>query len=108
MANEKCGDNANHRINNLFERAAIGLLLLVLGFVQTQYWSDKAESKAEIKELNIKVLELYRTSVTKQELKELETRLTAGNEALRSDVKNQTEAVRADVRQILTFYLEKK
>lgn len=101
-------ENANHRINNLFERAAIGLLMLLLALVQAQYWADKAEYKTEIKELNTKVLELYRTSVTKQELKELETRLTAGNEALRADVKNQTEAVRADVRQILTFYLEKK
>lgn len=90
-------ENANHRINNLWERVAIGLLLLVLGFVQTQYWADKTEYKAEIKELNTKVLELYRTSVTKQELKELETRLAAGN-----------EAIRADVRQILTFYLERK
>ena len=90
-------DSANNRINNLFERAAIGLLMLLLAVVQTQYWADKAESKGEIKELNTKVLELYRTSVTKTELKELETRLAAGN-----------EAIRADVRQILTFYLEKK
>lgn len=87
-------DSANNRINNLFERAAIGLLMLILAAVQTQYWADKAEAKGEIKELNTKVLELYRTSVTKTELKELETRLTAGN-----------EAIRADVRQILTFYL---
>ena len=87
-------DNANNRINNLFERTAIGLLMLLLAVVQTQYWADKAESKGEIKELNTKVLELYRTSVTKTELKELETRLAAGN-----------EAIRADVRQILTFYL---
>lgn len=87
-------DSANRRINNLFERAAIGLLMLILAAVQTQYWADKAEAKGEIKELNTKVLELYRTSVTKTELKELETRLAAGN-----------EAIRADVRQILTFYL---
>jgi len=98
MPIDECGDTtANHRINNLWERAAIGLLLLVLGFVQTQYLADKAESKVEIKELDAKVLELYRNSVTKQELKELETRLAAGN-----------EAIRADVRQILTFYLERK
>lgn len=90
-------DSANHRINNLWERAAIGLLMILLGVVQTQYWADKNESKQEIKELNTKVLELYRTSVTKTELKELETRLT-----------NNNEAIRADVRQILTFYLEKK
>lgn len=90
-------DSANHRINNLWERAAIGLLMILLGVAQTQYWADKNESKQEIKELNTKVLELYRTSVTKTELKELETRLT-----------NNNEAIRADVRQILTFYLEKK
>lgn len=90
-------ENANHRINNLWERAAIGLLMILLGVVQTQYWADKNESKQEIKELNTKVLELYRTSVTKTELKELETRLT-----------NNNEAIRADVRQILTFYLDKK
>jgi len=101
-------ENANHRINNLCEKAAIGLLMLMLGFVQTQYWADKAESKQEIKELNIKVLELYRSSVTKQELRELEVRLLADGAAVRADVKNQTEAIRADVRQILTFYLEKK
>lgn len=89
-------DSADHRIDNLFERAAIGLLMLILVAVQTQYWTDKAETRGEIKELNTKVLELYRTSVTKTELKELETRLAAGN-----------EAIRADVRQILTFYLER-
>lgn len=89
--------SADHRISNLWERAAIGLLMLLLAVVQTQYWADKNESKQEVKDLNAKVLELYRTSVTKQELKELETRLAAGN-----------EAIRADVRQILTFYLERK
>lgn len=87
----------NYRINNFIERAAIGLLILMLSFVQTQYWADKSESKQEIKELNVKVLELYRNSVTKQELKELETRLTENGNALRSDI-----------RQILTLYLDQK
>jgi hypothetical protein len=89
--------NANTRINNLTEKLAIGVLALLIGAVQTQYWTDKAESKEQVKELNAKVLDLYRTSVTKQELKELEARLTANG-----------EAIRADVRQILTFYLERK
>ena len=85
------------RINNYIERIAIGLLVILLSLVQTQYWGDKAESKQEIKELNTKVLELYRSSVTKQELRELETRLTENGNALRSDV-----------RQILTLYLDQK
>ena len=90
-------NNANHRINNLTERLAIGLLVLILSGVQAQYWSDKAESKQEIKDLNTKVLELYRTSVTKQELKELETRLTAN-----------VDGIRSDIRQILTLYVDQK
>ena len=89
--------DTSHRINNFIERAAIGLLVILLSLVQTQYWADKAESKQEIKELNTKVLELYRSSVTKQELRELETRLTENGNALRSDV-----------RQILTLYLDQK
>lgn len=89
--------DASHRINNFIERAAIGLLVILLSLIQTQYWADKAESKQEIKELNTKVLELYRSSVTKQELRELETRLTENGNALRSDV-----------RQILTLYLDQK
>lgn len=88
---------ANHRINNFIERAAIGLMMVLLSLVQTQYWADKAESKQEIKELNVKVLDLYRSSVTKQELKELEARLTENGNALRSDI-----------RQILTLYLDQK
>ena len=89
-------NNANHRINNLMERIAIGALVILLGFVQTQYWADKNESKQEVKDLNTKVLDLYRSSVTKQELKELETRLTAN-----------VEGIRSDIRQILTLYVEK-
>lgn len=79
--------DANHRINNLMERLAIGVLVILLGFVQTQYWADKNEAKQEIKELNTKVLELYRTSVTKTELKELEDRLTKNVEGIRSDIR---------------------
>ena len=90
-------NSANHRINNLMERLAIGVLVILLGFVQTQYWADKNEAKQEVKDLNTKVLDLYRSSVTKQELKELETRLTAN-----------VEGIRSDIRQILTLYVEKR
>ena len=98
MANN-CDTNssANTRITNIWEKACIGILMLLLGLVQMQYTSDRAESKQEIKELNVKVLELYRTSVTKQELKELESRLNANNEAIRSDIRN-----------LLTLYLDDK
>lgn len=87
MTNDKSGESAHHRMNNLWERAAIGILLLLLSVVQVQYASDKNDMKQEVKELNVKVLELYRTSVTKQELKELEDRLTKNVEGIRSDIR---------------------
>lgn len=80
-------DSANTRINNLWEKLAIGVLTLLLGLVQMQYQADRSEAKQEIKELNTKVLELYRTSVTKTELKELEDRLTKNVEGIRSDIR---------------------
>ena len=89
--------NANSRLNHIYERVAIALLVLMIGFVQVQYSSDRSETKQELQQLDMKVLDLYRTSVTKQELKELETRLTAN-----------VEGIRSDIRQILTFYMEPK
>lgn len=88
-------DSANHRINNLWEKLSIGLLTLMLGWGQMQYQQDKAETKAEIKELNTKVLDLYRTSVTKQELREFEDRLT-----------KEWSSIRDDVRGILKLYVD--
>ena len=79
--------DSNSRINNLWEKLAIGVLTLLLGLVQMQYQADRNEAKQEIKELNTKVLELYRTSVTKTELKELEDRLTKNVEGIRSDIR---------------------
>lgn len=90
-------ESANHRINNLMERLAIGVLVVLLSLTQTQYWADKKEMKEEIKELNAKVLDLYRTSVTKQELKEMEERVNKNAAAVRDDVKN-----------ILELYLNRK
>lgn len=81
----------------LIERALIGLLVIILGAVQMQYNRDQDETKQELRQLDMKVLDLYRSSVTKQELKELETRLTAN-----------VEGIRSDIRQILTFYMEPK
>lgn len=90
-------NSANTRMNNLFERLGIGLLVLMLGWGQVQYSNDKAETREEVKELNIKVLELYRSSVTKEELKDLENRLTAN-----------VTGIRSDVRQILQLYLDQE
>lgn len=80
-------NSSNLKIQNLMERLAIGTLMLLLGLVQMQYTSDRTETRREVEKLNTQVLELYRSSVTKQELKELEDRLTKNVEGIRSDIR---------------------
>lgn len=80
-------ENTANKLSSLWEKLAIGVLTLLLGLVQMQYTSDRAENKKDIEKLNTQVLELYRSSVTKQELKELEDRLTKNVEGIRSDIR---------------------
>jgi hypothetical protein len=80
-------ENTTSKLSSLWEKLAIGVLTLLLGLVQMQYTSDRAENKKDIEKLNTQVLELYRSSVTKQELKELEDRLTKNVEGIRSDIR---------------------
>lgn len=80
-------ENTANKFSSLWEKLAIGVLTLLLGLVQMQYTSDRAENKKDIEKLNTQVLELYRSSVTKQELKELEDRLTKNVEGIRSDIR---------------------
>ena len=88
-------ETANSRVNGLIEKLAIGALGLVLALGQWQYQTDRKEIRDQTKELDMKVLDLYRTSVTKAELKEFEERLT-----------KEMSGIRSDVRGILGIYVE--
>jgi len=80
-------ENTVNKLSSMWEKLALGVLTLLLGLVQMQYTSDRTETRREVEKLNTQVLELYRSSVTKQELKELEDRLTKNVEGIRSDIR---------------------
>lgn len=80
-------ENTTSKLSSMWEKLSIGVLTLLLGLVQMQYTSDRTETRREVEKLNTQVLELYRSSVTKQELKELEDRLTKNVEGIRSDIR---------------------
>lgn len=80
-------ENTTTKLSSMWEKLSIGVLTLLLGLVQMQYTSDRTETRREVEKLNTQVLELYRSSVTKQELKELEDRLTKNVEGIRSDIR---------------------
>lgn len=75
-------DSANNRINNLWEKFAIGLLSVVmaLGMLVIQ------DIRTQNKELESRVLFLYTDKVSNQQLKDTEQRLVTNIEGMRSDL----------------------
>lgn len=75
-------DSANTRINNLWEKFAIGLLSVVmaLGMLVIQ------DIRTQNKELESRVLFLYTDKVSNQQLKDTEQRLVTNIEGMRSDL----------------------
>ena len=75
-------ESANSRINNLWEKAAIGLLGILLGWMQIQY----QDSKEQVKELETKVQTLYIDKVSKSDLKDVEERINSKIDGMKTDL----------------------
>ncbi len=75
-------ESANSRINNLYEKLAIGLLTIMVGWMQIQY----TESKEQMKDLETKVQTLYLEKVSKSDLREVEDRINSKIDGMKSDL----------------------
>lgn len=75
-------DNANTRISNMWERLALGLLGILLGWMQIQY----QDSKEQVKELEGKVQTLYIDKVSKSDLKDVELRINDKIDGMKTDL----------------------
>lgn len=75
-------DSANTRINNLFEKLALGLLGILLGWMQIQY----QDSKEQVKELETKVQTLYIDKVSKGDLRDVEDRINSKIDGMKTDL----------------------
>lgn len=75
-------DSANGRITNLTERAAIGLLSLVIGFMTILYNGQQDR----IKDLESRVIVLQTTKVDRGDLKEFKEEINASITAMKSDL----------------------
>lgn len=75
-------DSANNRINNLWEKFAIGLLSVVMGLGMLVIQDIRTQNK----ELESRVLFLYTDKVSNQQLKDTEQRLVTNIEGMRSDL----------------------
>ena len=75
-------ETANSRINSVWERLAIALLGILLGWMQIQY----QDSKQQVKELEVKVQTLYLDKVSKGDLKDVELRINDKIEGMKTDL----------------------
>jgi len=75
-------ESANTRINNLYEKIAIGLLSVIIAWGQLQY----QESKDRVKDLETKVQTLYLEKVSRGDLRDLEDRINSRIESMKSDL----------------------
>lgn len=92
--------DANRRINNFAERAAIGLLSLVLSMVVYAYQGVVKDTK----DLQAQVTTLQVNKVNREDLKEVENRLNNKIDAAFSSLAARGEANKLDVLQRLDLY----
>jgi len=86
-------NDANNRMNNLFERSALALLgvLFTILFTASQY------QRADFKALEEKVLVMQMNKVNKEDLKDVENRLNIKMDALAINMSQEVRNTRADI-----------
>lgn len=96
-------NSANHRLNGIWERLALGLLSLVLGITLLTIQGMRADQK----ELEGKVFTLQMDKVSKADLRETENRLLQGFQAQITDLKSQQESSKQDILSRIDLYFKK-
>ena len=86
-------NDANARMNNYIERAAIGLLAVVLGFVTMLYNSQQDA----IKELRNQNIVLQTTKVDRSDLKEFKEEINASISAMKTDLITRSANDKKDI-----------
>lgn len=93
-------DNANVRMNNLFERACIGLLVLVVSYMGMAY----KDVTTEIRLANDKIVLLQMDKVGKADQREMEVRTNSRMDAGFSNLAQRIDSNQQDIMRQLQLY----
>lgn len=94
-------DNANAKIANLWERAALGLLSFIVASLFTVYQGQRTDFKA----LEEKVLVMQTSKVNKEDLRDVESRLNNKIDASISNLIARSASDKADIISRLEYLL---
>lgn len=94
----------DRRINTYWERAALGLMTIVMSLV---VWSFQEQGK-RVENLEAKVIAMDKVKVDRGDLKELEERLNSKMDALKSDILARQDLLQASIISRLDVYFKQK
>jgi hypothetical protein len=97
-------NDANARMNNYIERAAIGLLTVVLAFVTMLYNSQQDA----IKELRNQNIVLQTTKVDRSDLKEFKEEINASISAMKTDLITRSANDKKDILDRIDLLIKQK
>ena len=96
--------SAESRINSYWERAALGLMAIVMSLV---VWSFQEQGK-RVENLEAKVIAMDKVKVDRSDLKEVEERLNSKMDALKSDIIARQDLMQSSILSRLDMYFKQK
>jgi hypothetical protein len=93
-------DNANDRMNNLWERACIGLLTLVVSYMGMAY----KDVVNDVRSANDKIVLLQMDKVGKSDMREMEVRTNSRMDAGFSNLAQRIDSNQQDIMRQLQLY----
>lgn len=94
----------DRRINTYWERAALGLMAIVMSLV---VWSFQEQSK-RVENLETKVISLDKEKIGRGDLREVEERLNSKMDGLKSDILARQDLLQASIISRLDVYFKQK
>src|SRR5690606_19714694 len=94
----------DRRINTYWERAALGLMAVVMSLV---VWSFQEQGK-RVENLEAKVIAMDKVKVDRSDLKEVEERLNSQMDALKSDIIALQDLMQSSILSRLDMYIKQK
>jgi len=97
---ENQNDSANHKINNLWERACLGLLTILVSILLMAYQGVTGD----LKETQAQVAVLQSVKVSKDDMNSVETRLNNKIDAAFSNLVSRSASDKQDILARLDLY----
>ena len=94
----------DRRINTYWERAALGLMAIVMSLI---VWTYQQQS-AKVEALETKVIALDKVKIDKGDLREVEDRLNSKMEGLRTDIINRQDIMQSNILGRLDLHFQTK